>query len=127
MMAKSYGPQGRQAYIFLRWTFDVVWPLVYTIFLVMWTMKLASYVKGRRWIQSLYLLPILGMILDFLENTGATIVMIRYPKSSGVIAKITPLVTLLKWTTISASFILIFLLILVIIYQKTKKKTMNKI
>ena len=127
MMAKSYGLSGRDAYVFLRWTFDVLWPLVYTTFLVIWTMKLTSYIKGRRWIQSLYLLPMIAMILDFIENTGATIVMIRYPKSSGVIAQITPLVTLLKWTTLSVSFILIFLLVFVILYQKTMKKTMNKI
>ncbi|NIV29382.1 MAG: hypothetical protein GWN58_07700, partial [Anaerolineae bacterium] len=32
-MAESYGEQGRQAYIRARFTFDLVWPLVYTFFL----------------------------------------------------------------------------------------------
>ena len=32
-MAEVYGEQGRQAYVRARFTFDVIWPLVYTIFL----------------------------------------------------------------------------------------------
>jgi len=32
-MVEAYGPAGRQAYLWARWTFDLVWPLVYTAFL----------------------------------------------------------------------------------------------
>lgn len=122
-MAKDYGPSGRRTYIFLRWTFDVVWPFVYTGFLVLWTMKLASFIKGKPWVKSLYWLPIMAMILDFIENIGATIVMVRYPATVGIIAHFTPIATVLKWTTLSASFGLIVLLGLIIIYQRLIKKT----
>ena len=33
-MAEAFGPDGRQAYIQARFTFDVVWPLVYGLFVV---------------------------------------------------------------------------------------------
>ena len=32
-MADAFGAAGRAAYVRARWTFDVVWPLVYTFFL----------------------------------------------------------------------------------------------
>ncbi|NBD35726.1 MAG: hypothetical protein GVY30_06970, partial [Chloroflexi bacterium] len=32
-LAEAYGPSGRAAYIRARFTFDVIWPLVYTAFL----------------------------------------------------------------------------------------------
>ena len=122
-MANNYSDSGRSTYVFLRWTFDVIWPLVYTAFLVVWTVKLSVYVKGKNWIQSLYFLPILAMALDFLENMGASIVMFRYPATSGIIAHLTPIATLLKWTTLSVSFLLLLLLSLVILYQNVMKKT----
>ncbi|HEY0601500.1 MAG TPA: hypothetical protein VGD58_01255, partial [Herpetosiphonaceae bacterium] len=31
-VAELYGPEGRAAYIRARFTFDVIWPLVYTAF-----------------------------------------------------------------------------------------------
>lgn len=121
-MAENYGESGRETYVFLRWTFDVIWPFVYTIFLVAWTLKLSHLIKGSKWILSLYWLPIIAMILDFFENTGATIVMVRYPETSGIIASLTPIATILKWTTLSASFGLIFVLSIVVIYQKVRGK-----
>ena len=33
-MAQSYGADGRGLYVKARFTFDLVWPLVYTLFLV---------------------------------------------------------------------------------------------
>ncbi len=120
-MAESYGENGRITYILLRWSFDVVWPVVYTTFLVLWTMKLASYIKECYWVEFLYLLPVIAMVLDFIENIGATIVMVRYPSLSGVIAVLTPMATMFKWVTISASFGLIIILVLILAYQKLRK------
>ncbi len=120
-MAKTYGESGRKAYVWLRWTFDVVWPFIYTSFLLIWTMKLTSYVKGKKGLNSLFLLPTMAMILDFLENIGATIVMGRYPSTSGIIAHITPMVTFFKWITLSASFGWIMVLIFILIVQKVRK------
>ncbi len=122
-MAKSFGPSGRRNYILLRWTFDVIWPLVYTTFLVLWIAKLTSYLKGGRWVESLYFLPIAAMILDFIENIGATIVMMRYPSSSGAMAYVTPVATFLKWGVIFLSFGMVLILMVSLIYQRIRKVT----
>jgi hypothetical protein len=104
-MAETYGAQGRRAYIHARFTFDLVWPLVYTFFLITTT----SWLFGRalsgnsRWLL-LNLVPILGMKLDYLENIGASIVMARYPLKTVVIDSLTPIFSLLKWLFVSASF-----------------------
>lgn len=120
-MAQGYGGSGRELYIKLRWTFDVVWPIVYTSFLVLWIIKLSAYVHIKRFPSYLFIFPILGMGFDFLENIGSTIVMMRYPLGSGIIARITPLMTFLKWATLSGSILIFLALIVLSIVTKIKE------
>ena len=67
-MAETFGPGGRKAFILARWTFDVAWPMVYSIFLV----TSISWLVGRgfpsasRW-QFTKLVPILAADLIFLR------------------------------------------------------------
>lgn len=107
-MAESYGEQGRQAYIRARFTFDLVWPLVYTLFLATAT----SWVFGRafapcsRW-QGANLAPLLGALFDYLENLSTSLVMARYPAQTPVVDTLAPLFTALKWGVLGVSFILL--------------------
>ena len=107
-LAGSYGQQGRQAYVRARFTFDLVWPLVYTLFLV----TAISWVFGKacapssRW-QRANLVPLLGALFDCLENLSTSLVMLRYPEQMAVVAALAPLFTALKWTLLSASFVLL--------------------
>lgn len=126
-MAESYGESGRAAYIKLRWTFDLVWPFVYTLFFVLWTLKLLEYVPRTSWTKHLVIVPLVAMFLDFMENLGATIVMARYPLASGLIASITPLMTSLKWLAISASSLILIVLLIVIVIDKAKKSKVDTI
>ncbi len=103
--AKAYGAAGRAAYIRARFTFDVIWPLVYTLFLVTaisWVYSKA-FRAGSRW-QRLNLMPILGAAFDLLENTSTSIVMGRYPDQTPLIDMLAPVFTLLKWVLIGTSF-----------------------
>lgn len=64
-MAEAYGESGRQAYIRARFTFDLVWPLVYTLFLA----TAISWVLGRAFAldscwQRANLAPLLNAIFD---------------------------------------------------------------
>jgi hypothetical protein len=108
-IAEAYGQQGRQAYIKARFTFDLVWPLVYTLFLV----TAISWVYGRAfppdslW-QSANLAPLLGAMFDYLENVSTSLVMLRYPDQSAVVDALAPLFTALKWILLGLSFILLF-------------------
>lgn len=126
-MAESYGESGRAAYIRLRWTFDLAWPFVYTLFFVLWTLKLSEYVPETSWTKHLFIVPLAAMILDFMENLGATIVMVRYPLTSGLIASVTPVMTSLKWMGILTSSLILIVLLIVIVIDKTKKSKVDTI
>jgi hypothetical protein len=106
-MAEEYGPEGRAAYIRARFTFDVIWPVVYTAFLLTATSWLGGRLfPGSRW-QLLNLVPLAGTLLDFMENFGASLVFARYPAATPVIDVLTPVSTLLKWVFITVSFVVL--------------------
>lgn len=96
-MADAYGPDGRAEYPRARLTFDIAWPLVYVAFL---TTSLSTTFRrvagsGSRW-RWVNLLPAVGGGFDLLENTGASLVMLRYPERTPVIDTLTPLATTAK-------------------------------
>ncbi|MCA9766841.1 MAG: hypothetical protein KC455_10540 [Carnobacterium sp.] len=121
-LAESYGEAGRKTYILLRWTFDLVWPVVYTLFLVVWTIKLGEYIPRNQRMSYLVFLPIIAAFFDLLENIGATIVMARYPLQSGISQTITPVATFIKWNMVLASFLLLLFLMIKILRIKIKKQ-----
>ena len=107
-MAEAYGPDGRSAYIHARWTFDVVWPLVCTFFLVTsisWVMVRAFPTESRCQIANL--LPVLGALLDYLENASTSLVMARYPLSTPVVDMLAIFFTLFKWIFVNGSIVLL--------------------
>lgn len=109
-MAENYGRDGRIAYIRTRWTFDLIFPFVYTAFLVTsisWLFQKA-FPANSPW-QLANLAPLVGMIFDFLENTATTLVFSRYPDTTPVVDVLAPLFTLVKWIFVGGSFFLVFL------------------
>ncbi|KIL53034.1 hypothetical protein [Jeotgalibacillus campisalis] len=102
-IADEYGDEGRSAYVRSRFSFDIIWPLVYAFFLTSASTFFMSSVSSVR-LKTLNLLPAAGMLFDFLENIAASIVMIRYPSLTPGIAQLTPVFTLFKWLCIYASF-----------------------
>ena len=108
-MAEAYGEQGRQAYIRARFTFDLVWPLVYTLFLatsISWVFGKA-FAPDSRW-QRANLGPLLGALFDYLENLSTSLVMVRYPEQTAVVDALAPVFTALKWLFLGVSFLLLF-------------------
>ncbi len=110
-MAEDYGVSGRQAYIQARWTFDLVFPLIYTTFLaagISWfNRKLTGW--GEAW-KLTNLIPVLGGSFDLLENLATTLVMSIYPARPQIILSAASLFTPIKWILVSASFIPYFIL-----------------
>ncbi len=105
-IAENYGPEGRQAYIYSRWTFDLIFPLVYVSFLTIglsWFSKqLITYSKIWNLVN---LIPLLSGLLDYLENSATSLVMYLYPVRWTGAALLASLFSLLKWGTIVLSFI----------------------
>ena len=122
-MAEAYGEQGRSAYIRVRFTFDLIWPLVYTLFLctaISWIFARAfSPESGWRWVN---LAPILGMVLDYAENISTSLVMYRYPILTNLVATLAPLFTAVKWIFVGGSFILLLIGIFVLMWHAIRKR-----
>ena len=126
-MAEAYGPQGRQAYIRVRFTFDLLWPVVYATFLVTaisWVYRRA-FAADSRW-QLANLAPVLGMALDYLENVSAALVMARYPQPTAVVAELTPVFTSLKWVFVNGSFVLLLLGVVVGVWRWRKQSNPSR-
>jgi len=122
-MAKAYGAQGRKAYVQARFTFDLVFPIIYTFFLVTsvsWVFRM-SFPASSRW-QLANLVPPLGMLCDYLENITASFVMLRYPAPTPLAAGLAPAFTLLKWSLIGLSFGLLVIGILAGLWQWGKHR-----
>ena len=107
-MAEAFGPAGRQAYVQARFTFDVVWPLVYAFFLVTSISWLAgkAFPPGSPW-RRLNLTPVLGIAFDYLENITTSLVMARYPARTPVADVLAPVFTTLKWLFVGGSFLVL--------------------
>jgi hypothetical protein len=106
--ADTYGVEGRAAYIRARFTFDLVWPVVYALFLttaISWVYR-SAFSSDSPW-QRANLVPILGMALDYLENLATSLVMARYPDPTPVIVWLAPVLTLAKWVFVGGSFLVL--------------------
>lgn len=110
-MASAYGEEGRRYYIRSRFTFDVVWPLAYGLFLWSGIAYFGREVADGRYAFAALLAP-LAVAFDFAENTSASIVMWQYPEWIPVIPHLAPAFTFLKWITIGTSFVVFGLLAL---------------
>lgn len=103
--AGAYGADGREAYVRTRWSFDLVWPLVYGFFLVTaisWVSRRAYLAESRA--NLLNLVPIAAVLLDYSENALTSIVMLRYPSETAIVASLASPVTVVKWLGVGGSF-----------------------
>ena len=126
-MAGDFGVEGRSYYIRSRFTFDVVWPLVYGVFLwagiayfgrplrdsVRHTHSFARYAP---------VLPLLAVLLDFLENSSASLVMYFYPDRLPVVSALTPAFTFTKWVSVNLSFAALAILATFFLVRKSRHR-----
>jgi hypothetical protein len=121
-MAEAYGEMGRVEYIRVRFTFDLIWPLVYTFFLttaISWVFARA-FSEGSKW-QLANLVPVLGMLFDYLENIATSLVMWRYPTHTPVVDWLATIFTSVKWILIGTSIILLVIGLLIAIWRWIKR------
>jgi len=124
-MAESYLESGRAYYIQRRFSFDIVWPLVYGAFIFISSsyIVIKAKFKNKLFFNSLYLI-LYGVMFDFLENIFVSIVMAIYPVKSYGIDILAGVMTMFKWILIYGSFI--FLLIILFKYIEIKLKVRKK-
>jgi hypothetical protein len=125
-MAEAYGEQGRTDYIRARFTFDLIWPLVYGFFLstaISWLIKRAdlSYTP----LGLLNLVPVFGVIFDYFENITTSWVMFRFPQPAFLPAMLAPFLTATKWILVGGSFGILILGILMVIWDSIRSRKKN--
>jgi hypothetical protein len=121
-MADAYGEAGRAAYVRVRFTFDLVWPLVYLFFLgtsLSWSLARALP-EGNRW-RILNLFAVFGWLFDMFENIAASAVMLNYPSHTPVLDSLTPIFTLLKWFFVNGSFIILAPVFFIGLWRQLRK------
>lgn len=102
----AYGPEGRQFYLMQRWTFDAVYPLAYGLPLSasLWGLLLNSKYKRLSW---------LGMgaaLFDYLENIAFSLLILGYPSLPLWAITIATGLSVVKWTLLGGSFLLVVVL-----------------
>ena len=119
--AEQYDAAGRNAYIRARFTFDIAWPIAYTLFLVTSISWLSKQIQMQNKIwQQLNLIPFLVFAFDLFENGSAALVMARYPTATPFIAHLAGWFTLFKWIFIVVSFVILIFLFIGYLAQKLK-------
>lgn len=122
-LAQAYGEGGRLSYVKARFSFDLIWPVVYMIFLttlISWLFE-RVFRLGSLW-QLANLVPLFGMIFDYLENISTSVVMIRYPNPTAVVDILAPIFTFTKWLLVGGSFVLLLLGFIVGIWHLISRK-----
>lgn len=117
-MAEAYGSPGRRAYVHARFTFDLVFPLVYTFFLttsITWLLERVLAIDSP-W-RFLNLLPFFAMLLDFLENICTAWVITVYPAQNPVIALLASIFSPLKWLFVGASFTVLLVSVVLFLWK----------
>lgn len=122
-LADQYGEAGRAAYIQARFTFDLIFPLVYGAFLataISWFGKL-SLAEDSRW-RLLNIAPVLGVLFDYLENISAAAAMNYYPGRIPLVAWAAAVFTLVKWVFVYGSFIVLVGIVIYLIVQRLRRQ-----
>ena len=126
-MAEAYGEAGRTEYIRVRFTFDLLWPLVYTFFLT----TSISWVYGRAFpgehkVRRVNIIPLLGMLFDYLENITTSTVIWRYPSQTPVLASLAGVFTMIKWVLVGGSFLILLVGIVIGIGKWLKNRKSSR-
>ncbi len=113
-MAAAYTTEGRLAYIAARWSFDLVWPIVYGLFVLSaWSFSLGRVAPGFCGRDLVAGLTLLGPAFDFVENISATVLLASWPGRPRLAALTASIGTSLKWIFviigIGGAFVLLFL------------------
>lgn len=123
-MAEAYGEEGRQAFIDMRWTMDLAFPLIYTLFLVTsasWLLR--RVIPSNSKLRLLNLFPLAAFILDLLENSATSLVMMRFPERCLFGQGLAPIFSPLKWLAVAGSFLLILWAAVNYLVKRLKKHT----
>ena len=102
---------------------DFLFPLTYMFALAFGiNMELRNSYPDSSRMKLLVLFPLFGGIMDYVENILVLTQIASYPSLSGPVIIIASTITSLKWILLGISFVIVFALIPLVLYRKTKMK-----
>ena len=121
-MAEAYGADGRSAYVYARFTFDLIFPVAYLAFLatsISWLLNKGIPEPENKW-RLLNLFPVLGAFFDYCENIAASVYMLTYPTPAPLAGSLAPVFTMVKWFFVNGSFVLLVIAGLLAVWKRRK-------
>ena len=97
------GPRGRRLYVWTEVTADLIYPIIYALFLSLLLIYLFRKLSGIKLQHALATLPWIGMLFDFCENFLIAVMLLAYPRKLFWMAAAAGWFTKLKWIFVSAS------------------------
>lgn len=114
-LISEYSPEARADYVRAKIRFDILWPLVYGIWL---TSVLGLIAKRLKRFRILPWLPMAAVIFDYLENLVISIAMLTFPNMPSIVVNSAPVLTMLKWGALNGSIVLAVLLLMYMIVMR---------
>jgi hypothetical protein len=103
----AYGDDGRTAYIINRWTFDLIFPLVYGLFIFSAVSFSVKRFQGEILSSWLWVLVApMAVFFDLMENTFVSLAMGFYPHQYMIFAYLASISTVLKWVFVNTGMVL---------------------
>lgn len=120
----NYSLIDRENYIHASYLFDILYPIIYTFTLFIPLFLLAKKNEFTKFLKILTFIPFIAFFSDIMENNLIIYNIKHFAHFNFKIAQITGYFTLIKWTFVYLSIILIiiFLAISLFIRIKNKKK-----
>ena len=103
-----YGDEGRPFYALTEFTIDLVYPVLYNLFLILtMTLVFRQAFPGNSALHRLCFLPLAVWISDYAENTCIVILLLSYPQRLDALAWVSSFFSTTKWSLGVASLALI--------------------
>ena len=104
----DYGEAGRVFYVNHIWI-DFIYPLIYGFVFAIVLVFLSKEIKGSFY-RKIFILPILTVFIDYLENLGFYLCIETFPNSSDALLSFTVAMNGLKWLLVAlCGFSVVFL------------------
>jgi len=123
-IAEAYGEEGREKYILSKLTIDLAWPFVFTLLYLVFINLSLGYVYGVRG-AGLSVFALTTLVLDYLENILAAVVMFVYPSMFDFLTWVLSFTTCFKWISMGLVSIIfcygLLALLICFTYRRIKK------
>lgn len=122
-MVASYGDAVRADYRTFELTGDIAYPIVYTLLfslLITWLFQ-RGFASGSK-LQILNVVPFGAFVFDLLENLCIVTMLSIYPTTPGILAWLSTIFTMVKWSFAGVSIVLILVGLVAAVKNGFKKQ-----